>query len=112
MPTSPDADLQLPAELTIYTAAETRAVWLSWLAAQAGDGGRAAANHEAVCRVDAAAVDQVDAAGLQLLVSLRHRLAHEDCSLQLLQASTALRSACNALGLSDLLDGSCSEAKP
>jgi len=104
MPTSAHAHLQLPAELTIYTAAETRAAWLDWLASQA-ESSRTAADHDAVCRIDAAAVDQVDAAGLQLLVAMRRRLAQDAWSMQLLQASAALRRACDALGLAELLVG-------
>jgi len=99
MPTTPHTDLQLPAELTIYTAAETRSAWLNWLASEAGG------DHDGACRVDGGAVDQVDAAGLQLLLALRQRLARDDRSLRLTRASPPLRSACDALGLADLLDG-------
>jgi len=93
--------LSLPAELTIYTASETRASWLAWLAAEqtagAGDG---------CCTVHAGAVDQVDAAGVQLLVALSHTLARQQRSLRLLDPSTPLRGACEALGASALLEGS------
>jgi ABC-type transporter Mla MlaB component len=82
----------LPQELTIYTAGETRAQWLSWLSAP-GD----AAN------VDASAVEQVDGAGLQLLVSLRRSFDEQHRTLTLQQPSALLRDACKALGLEGLL---------
>ena len=42
-------DLRLPAELTIFTASETRSAWVAWLAEeqQLGDA-------DSVCRVEAA----------------------------------------------------------
>ena len=79
--------LQLPAELTIYTAAETRAAWLGWLAGETG-------LDEPVCAIDASACHEVDAAGLQLLVALAHSLARRQCRLQLLQPAAPLRAAC------------------
>ena len=88
--------LRLPAELTIYTAAETRSAWLGWLAGETGLDGP-------VCAVDASACDEVDAAGLQLLVALAHSLARRQRRLQLLQPGTALRAACTELGLDGLL---------
>lgn len=88
--------LRLPAELTIYTAAETRSAWLAWLAGETG-------MDEPVCAVDASACDEVDAAGLQLLVALAHSLARRQRRLQLLQPSGPLRAACTELGLADLL---------
>ena len=88
--------LRLPAELTIYTAAETRAAWLAWCAAEAGQ-------LEATCRVDAAAVDEVDAAGAQLLVALANSLGQQQSALQLCNASRPLRQACEDLGLAALL---------
>lgn len=86
------APLRLPAELTIYTAAETRGAWLGWLA-DTPDG------DDPVCAVDASACDEVDAAGMQLLVALAHSLDKRQRRLQLLQPSTPLRQACGELGL-------------
>ena len=83
--------LALPRELTIYTVGELRPLWLDWL--------HDSANH---C-VDGAAVDEVDAAGVQLLLSLQHALQAADRPLQLLQPSTALAAACAALGLSSIV---------
>lgn len=93
-----DPGLRLPAELTIYTAAETRAAWLGWLAGETG-------LDEPVCAVDASACDEIDAAGLQLLVALAHSLARRERRLQLLQSAAPLRAACNELGLAELLLG-------
>jgi ABC-type transporter Mla MlaB component len=103
--------LCLPAELTIYTAGETHAAWLAWLAAEAVDAAHARA--DAGCPVDGAAVDQVDAAGVQLLVSLANTLAGQQRAMHLVNASRPLRAACGALGADSLLadddgaDGDC-----
>jgi anti-anti-sigma regulatory factor len=90
--------LHLPTELTIYTAAETRSAWLGWLAAGSG-------LDEPVCALDASACDEVDAAGLQLLVALAHSLARRQRRLQLCRPAAPLRTACVELGLADLLLG-------
>lgn len=81
----------LPQELTIYTAAELHAHALGWLAPLAGQGETA--------RVQAAAVEQVDTAGLQLLLALAHALQRQEQQLLLLDPSAALVQACEALGL-------------
>lgn len=94
--------LRLPAELTIYTAAETRSAWLAQL--DALDTLDERTNLGApVCAVDASACDEVDAAGLQLLVALAHSLARRQRRLQLLQPAAPLRAACAELGLAELL---------
>jgi phospholipid transport system transporter-binding protein len=93
--------LRLPAELTIYTAAETRSAWLGWL----GDVDGPTALNEPVCAVDASACDEIDAAGMQLLVALAHSLQRRQRRLQLLQPSAPLRAACAELGLHSLLLG-------
>ena len=85
--------LTLPPELTIYTAAETRAAWLAALA-EPGEGTLA---------VQAGAVTEIDAAGVQLLASLARTLSAQQRSLQLVEPSAALRGACERLGLSSLL---------
>lgn len=90
--------LRLPQELTIYTAAETRAAWLAWLS---GDEALAAGNP--VCRVDGEAVDEVDAAGVQLLVSLANSLQGQQRTLRLCNTSRPLRQACRDLGAAALL---------
>ena len=93
------AALRLPAELTIYTAAETRSAWLAWLA---GDAARADMG-DPVCPVDASGCDEIDAAGAQLLVALAHSLARQQRQLQLQQPSTPVHAACHDLGLAGWL---------
>lgn len=85
--------ITLPAELTIYTAASTRAAWLDALAAPG----------EGPLQVQASAVAEVDGAGLQLLVSLRHTVAAAQRTLRLAEPSEALLAACRAAGLATLL---------
>jgi len=88
--------LALPRELTIYTVGELRLQWLDHLAANNAD-------PVDPWPVNAAAVEEVDAAGLQLLLSLSNWLAREQRRLQLEQPSPALQQACEALGLPALL---------
>lgn len=83
----------LPAELTIYTAAQTRQAWLDL---------PAAATDEPL-RLQASAVAEIDGAGLQLLVALRHSLAAQQRALHLLEPSPTLRTACARSGLEGLL---------
>jgi len=90
--------LRLPAELTIFTASETRSAWLTWLADEARRG-----DHDALCPVEADAVAEVDAAGVQLLVALANGLMAQQRRLQLLAPSEVLRQACRALGVHTLL---------
>ncbi len=78
--------LALPPELTIYTAGELHPQWLAWL-------------ERDTALVDGRAVDQVDGAGLQLLLSLAHALAQRGRSLQLQSPSRALAEGCCGLGL-------------
>lgn len=86
----------LPAELTIYTMAELHPQWLGWLAAGDAEG-------EDTLQVDGAAVDQVDAAGVQLLLSLSNALAARQRRLHLSDPSGPLRQAVEALGVGALL---------
>lgn len=98
--------LALPRELTIYTVGELRPEWLAWLArrdaACATDAPEPGADGEC-CPVDAAAVEEVDAAGVQLLLALSAQLARERRGLRLVQPSRQLAAACQALGLTALL---------
>lgn len=94
MSTPAHTPLRLPAELTIFTASETRSAWLSWMADEAQHGGI-----DPVCVVEADDVSEVDAAGVQLLVSLANALAAQQRRLQLQGATEALRSACTSLGV-------------
>jgi anti-anti-sigma regulatory factor len=81
----------LPAELTIYTVAELHQPWLQWLA-ETDDTLR--------CAVDASAVEQADAAGVQLLLSLHAALHRQGRALVLEDPSPPLLAACDSLGLS------------
>lgn len=83
--------LTLPAELTIYTVAQLRPQWLEC----AGTTGH--------WQADGSAVDEIDAAGVQMLASLGHALAQGQGSLSLVNASRALAAACEGLGLATLL---------
>ncbi len=85
------APLALPAELTIYTVGELHPQWLGWL------------QQDGVA-VQAEGVDQVDGAGLQLLLSLSHALDQRGRQLQLHAPSAVLRDGCHALGLQDWLN--------
>ncbi len=92
----------LPAELTIYTVGELQPQWLAWLGT---DAAADAAGDDAVddFAVDASAVAEVDAAGVQLLVSLSRSLGRQQRSLALVAPSDALASACARLGLTSLV---------
>ena len=93
---------RLPAEVSIYTAAELRLQWLVLLERQGGDG--------AAVELDGSAVEQFDAAGAQSLLALAHALSARGQRLQLTRASDALADACRVLGLSDLIVSTASEA--
>lgn len=86
----------LPAELTIYAVGELQPTLARWVGAARGS---------ADFRLDGAAVDQVDAAGVQLLVAFSHALCRKHRRLQLVNASTPLAAACRVLGLPSLLAG-------
>jgi ABC-type transporter Mla MlaB component len=90
------AALKLPQELTIYAVGDLHPQWLAWLAEAGTQGGEEA-------EVDGQAVDQVDAAGLQLLVSLQRSLADRGLRLRLNEPSEPLRQGCQALGLCEWL---------
>lgn len=93
-------ELVLPAELTIYNAAELRVQLLAHAEAHA---------QQESCHIDAAAVDQVDAAGLQLLLALARTLAATGRTLHLAPASPVLEAAVDALGLRAVLLGAAVE---
>jgi ABC-type transporter Mla MlaB component len=94
----PAPALTLPAELTIYTVGELHPQWLAWL------GGVTATPAEgAPVELQAAAVDQIDAAGVQLLLSLQRALATLGRRCRVRDASAVLTGACAALGLGDWL---------
>ena len=97
------ASCVLPAELTIYTISELHAQCVSWIDEY---------NDVGLC-VGAEAVAEVDAAGIQLLLSLSNSLAAQKRHLQLITPSPALKTACVALGAGFLMrDAEPSEVKP
>jgi anti-anti-sigma regulatory factor len=94
--------ISLPAELTIYTVSELHPRWLARLGeADRNDAAQSLCDDH--CRVDAAAVEDVDAAGVQLLLSLSNALARRERALQLVNPSPPLTRACAALGVASLL---------
>ncbi len=82
----------LPEALTIYTVSELQPQLLHYLQALVGP-----------ARLEAAAVQEVDSAGLQLLQALAMLCQRQGRALQLMQASAAFSGAAAALGLQGLL---------
>ncbi len=62
--------------------------------------------------VQAAAVEQVDGAGLQLLLSLARAVSESGRALRVRAPSGVLWAGCQALGLGDWLQGHAAEGKP
>ena len=83
---------ELPSELNIYSALETRDALLAWVAENASKGD--------TLEVSAAAVEEVDGAGLQILAAL----ANMDQPWHLRDASDAFINACQTIGLTQWLD--------
>ena len=100
----PSDALVLPVELTIYTVGELHPQWLTWLSQATRPGA------EGVAEVQAGAVDQVDAAGLQLLLSLQCSLSAQGRRHRITGASRALAAGCAGLGLSGWLQSYSEEA--
>jgi ABC-type transporter Mla MlaB component len=84
---------ELPSELNIYGAIETRDALLAWVSehsAKSPDG----------LEISARDVGEIDGAGLQLLASL----SNMEQSWQLVEASEVFVDACRTLGLTHWLD--------
>jgi ABC-type transporter Mla MlaB component len=92
----------LPSEITIYTLGEVCSQWRAWLA-KLPKPRRTGALAAAKWPVDASAVEEVDAAGVQLLLSLSHSVSRERRVLELVNPSRKLASALEALGVSSLM---------
>jgi ABC-type transporter Mla MlaB component len=92
----------LPTELTIYTVGELRPQWLARLS-DAEAGPDAAPEPADTFLVDGAAVADIDAAGVQLLLALQRTLGARQQQLQIVNASRTLGGACTALGVGSLL---------
>jgi hypothetical protein len=84
---------ELPAELNIYSALETRDALLAWVAEQAAKG-------RDFLEVSARDVAEVDGSGLQLLAAL----SNGDTPWRLVEASTPFVDACRTIGMVDWLD--------
>ena len=83
-----------PVELTIPHAAVLRAAWLERLAGHpAGED----------VELDMSNVQEIDSAGVQLLLALRASLARRGARLALVAPSTATREALATLGVPSLL---------
>lgn len=85
---------ELPAELNIYSALETRDALIAWAAEQAPEA-------REFLDISAAQVAEVDGAGLQLLASL----SNMGQSWRLREPSERFSEACRTLGFGDWLKG-------
>lgn len=100
----PNRALVLPAELTIYNVGELHPQWLAWFSEVT------ASKVEGVAEVQAGAVDLVDAAGVQLLLSLHRALSIHGRHHRITGASHALTAGCAGLGLAEWLQTHSEEA--
>jgi len=85
---------ELPTELNIYSALETRDALIAWAGEQAPKDGEC-------LDISAAQVAEVDGAGLQLLASL----SNMGKAWRLLEPSERFSEACRTLGFGDWLKG-------
>ena len=85
---------ELPAELNIYSALDTRDALLAWIAAQAAHGRDG-------LEVSARDVAEIDGAGLQLVAAL----SNLDPSWRLVESSDVFTEACRTLGFSVWVEG-------
>ena len=86
---------ELPAELNIYSALDTRDALLAWVAEQSQKGND-------TLELSAAEVAEIDGAGLQLLASL----SNIDSSVRLVSTSEVFVDACKVLGFQGWASGS------
>ena len=84
---------ELPAELNIYSALESRDALLAWVAEQS-------AKPQGALEISAAQVAEVDGSGLQLLAAL----SNMEQSWRLVDASAVFVNACRTLGFGHWLD--------
>jgi len=84
---------ELPAELTIYNALETRDALLAWIKEQT-------VHTRDYLQVSARDVAEVDGAGLQLLAAL----SNTEQAWQLVDASAAFIDACRTMGFAEWLE--------
>jgi hypothetical protein len=84
---------ELPSELNIYSALETRDALLAWVAEQTAEGNE-------FLEISARDVAEVDGSGLQLLAAL----ANGEMPWRLVEASQPFVDACRTIGLAKWLD--------
>lgn len=84
---------ELPAELTIYSALETRDALLAWITEQSAKSSNA-------LEISARHVAEVDGSGLQLLAAL----SNMELTWHLVAASPGFCEACETMGLSSWID--------
>ncbi len=87
----------LPGELTIFSAAETRTALLVWLAGLP-------AESEQPIELDAGQVLDLDGAGVQLLCAFSALMSRRDRAWQLASPSDTLIQRCRTAGLSAWID--------
>ncbi len=92
-----DAAFRLPAELTIHTVGETRHALVAWIATL---GPRAT-----LWRLDAAGVEEADAAGVQLLLATSRSASLAGARLRLESPSRVLCRASEQLGIAPIVLG-------
>jgi ABC-type transporter Mla MlaB component len=85
---------ELPAELNIYSALDTRDALLAWVTEQGAHG-------RDFLELSARDVAEVDGSGLQLLAAL----SNMEQSWRLVEASEVFVDACRTMGFSGWLDG-------
>ena len=90
--------LELPAELTIYTASATRTAWLAWLS-------RPDFNPHGTVQIEGGQVEDIDGAGVQLLGALTQSLVERGLAGRVATPSVALLEACHVLGSQQWLVG-------
>ena len=84
---------ELPPEMTIYSAVETRDALLAWVTEEV-------AKSSKLLQVSAAQVSEIDGSGLQLLAAL----SNMEHSWHLVQSSEAFTEACRTMGFGHWLD--------
>ena len=90
---------KLPGDVTIYGVGALRSRFAEWLEELPNDRLAAALENTPLC-VDASAVSEVDAAGVQMLIALSKSLGARSRALQLVNPSGLLTDALETLGVS------------
>ena len=94
--------LSLPPELTIYTVPDLRSAWLQFLE-QLDTQAPGEAPEDDRIALDASRIDDLDGAGVQLLLSLARSLRERQRRLVLVQPSEIAGRACRCLGVERIL---------